>query len=136
VFPLGPPTCRVCEEPERSALAIEFVIIVDSDGPSGTAHIFQNERNTVIIGLVDSPVINFHHHHPGASNESGTYLCKKPRMPDDHPQRSVTVMISADAITARLAQLPTRKEMWRAVLVGMLGGAATTVALIEVFARS
>jgi hypothetical protein len=42
-------------------------------------------------------------------------------MPDeDHHrypnQRSVTVMVSAERIPARLAELPTRKEMFRAVL--------------------
>jgi hypothetical protein len=35
----------------------------------------------------------------------------------------VTVMISADAIAARLAQLPTRTEMRRAVLLGVTTGA-------------
>jgi hypothetical protein len=45
----------------------------------------------------------------------------------DHPryphQRSVTVMISADALTERLAQLPTRVELYRAVLLGVTAGA-------------
>jgi hypothetical protein len=44
-------------------------------------------------------------------------------MPDEdrsHPyERPVTVMISADGIAARLAQLPTRKEMYRAILLGV-----------------
>jgi hypothetical protein len=35
----------------------------------------------------------------------------------------VTVMISAEGIVERLAQLPTRKEMYRAVLLGVTTGA-------------
>jgi hypothetical protein len=34
-----------------------------------------------------------------------------------------------EAIYARLVRLPNRGEMWRAVLVGMLGGSALTTAL-------
>jgi hypothetical protein len=43
------------------------------------------------------------------------------RMPDDHPK--VSVIVSTQAIAERLAQLPTRKEMWRAVLLGTTTGA-------------
>jgi hypothetical protein len=39
------------------------------------------------------------------------------------PSISVTVMVSAEGIAARLAELPTRKEMWRAVLFGVTTGA-------------
>jgi hypothetical protein len=41
-----------------------------------------------------------------------------------------------EAIHKRLSQLPTRNEMWRAALMGMLGGAVAAVTLIEAFARS
>jgi hypothetical protein len=50
-------------------------------------------------------------------------------MPDEDqlyvetPPQRVRVTISPDAIAARLAQLPTRKEMWRAVLLGVTTGA-------------
>ena len=48
-------------------------------------------------------------------------------MPDDdhrYPnQRPVTVMISAEGIAERLAQLPTRKDMYRAILLGVTTGA-------------
>jgi hypothetical protein len=57
----------------------------------------------------------------------GSHPCRTELMPDeDHrypSQRSVTVMVSADDIAARLAQLPTRKEMYRAVLLGVTTGA-------------
>ena len=36
----------------------------------------------------------------------------------------------------QLAQLPTRNEVWRAAMLGMLGGAVAAVTLIEPFARS
>ena len=38
--------------------------------------------------------------------------------------------------TAQLAQLPMRNEVWRAAMLGMLGGAVAAVTLIEAFARS
>jgi len=37
-------------------------------------------------------------------------------------QRPVTVMISAEGIAERLTQLPTRKEMYRALVIGFTGG--------------
>jgi len=40
------------------------------------------------------------------------------------------------AIHKRLSQMPTRNEVWRAALLGMLGGAGAAVTLIEAFARS
>ena len=52
------------------------------------------------------------------------------RYPD---QRPVTVMISAEGIAERLAQLPTRKEMWRAVTMGILTGAALVQCLAWLF---
>jgi hypothetical protein len=39
-------------------------------------------------------------------------------------------------IKIQLACLPTRNEVWRAALLGMLGGAVAAVTLIEAFARS
>jgi len=41
-----------------------------------------------------------------------------------------------EAIHKRLGQLPTRNEVWRAAMLGMLGGAVAAVALIEAFARA
>jgi hypothetical protein len=44
-------------------------------------------------------------------------------MPDEdrrYPnERPITVTISAEGIAARLAELPTRKEMYRAILLGV-----------------
>jgi hypothetical protein len=58
-------------------------------------------------------------------------------MPDEDPrclhQRSVTVTISPDAIAARLAQLPTRKEMWRAMLLAVTTGAGLVQCLAWLF---
>jgi hypothetical protein len=58
-------------------------------------------------------------------------------MPDEdrrYPsQRSVTVMVSADRIAARLAQLPIRKEMYRAVLLGVTTGACLVQCLAWLF---
>src|SRR5213594_1915020 len=41
-----------------------------------------------------------------------------------------------DFIKVQLARLPTRNEVWRAVMLGMLGGAVAAVRLIEAFSRS
>ncbi len=41
-----------------------------------------------------------------------------------------------DFIKVQLARLPTRNEVWRAAMLGMLGGAVAAVTLIEAFARS
>jgi hypothetical protein len=38
-------------------------------------------------------------------------------------------------IKAQLAQLPTRRELWRAAVLGMIGGTVAAVTLIEAFAR-
>jgi hypothetical protein len=40
-----------------------------------------------------------------------------------------------EAIHKGLSQLPTRNEVWRAALVGMLDGAVAAVTLIEAFVR-
>jgi hypothetical protein len=39
-------------------------------------------------------------------------------------------------IKVQLARLPTRNEVWRAAMLGMLGGAVAAVTLIEAFARA
>jgi hypothetical protein len=44
-------------------------------------------------------------------------------MPDEDGRSQVRVVISADAIAARLAQLPTRSKMERGVLLGVTAGA-------------
>jgi hypothetical protein len=40
-----------------------------------------------------------------------------------------------DFLKVQLAHLPTRNEVWRAAMLGMLGGAAAAVTLIEIFSR-
>jgi hypothetical protein len=60
-------------------------------------------------------------------------------MPDEDqlcvetPPQRVKVAISPDAIGARLAQLPTRKEMYRAVLLGVTTGACLAQCLAWLF---
>jgi hypothetical protein len=68
------------------------------------------------------------------------------RMPDERPftlrqidqSRSDLYAIGDDLefIKARLARLSSRNEVWRAAMLGMLGGAVAAVTLIEAFARS
>jgi hypothetical protein len=41
-----------------------------------------------------------------------------------------------DFIKVQLARLPTRNEVWRAAMLGVLGGAIAAVTLIEAFARA
>jgi hypothetical protein len=41
-----------------------------------------------------------------------------------------------DFIKVQLAYLPTRNEVWRAAMLGMIGGAVAAVTLIEAFSRS
>jgi hypothetical protein len=45
----------------------------------------------------------------------------------------VTVTVSADALAARLAKLPTCKEMYRAVLLGVTTGACLVQCLPWLF---
>jgi hypothetical protein len=41
-----------------------------------------------------------------------------------------------DFIKVQLSRLPTRSEVWRVAMLGMLGGSVTAVTLIEAFSRS
>ena len=41
-----------------------------------------------------------------------------------------------EAIHKRLSQLPTRNEVWRVAMLGMLGGAVAAVTLIEASSRA
>jgi hypothetical protein len=41
-----------------------------------------------------------------------------------------------DFVRVQLARLPTRDEVWRAAMLGMLAGAVAAVTLIETFARA
>ncbi len=41
-----------------------------------------------------------------------------------------------EAVHRRLSQLPTRREVWQAAMLGMIGGAVAAVTLIEAFSRS
>jgi hypothetical protein len=52
---------------------------------------------------------------------------------EDPPQRVRVTTISPDPIGARLAQLPTRKEMYRAVLLGVTTGACLVQCLAWLF---
>ena len=45
--------------------------------------------------------------------------------------RPSTIAHDLDLIKRQLAQLPTRNEVWRAAMLGMLGGAVAAVTLIE-----
>jgi hypothetical protein len=49
------------------------------------------------------------------------------------PPRHATEMVPADLILERLAQLPTRKEMYRAVLLGVTTGACLVQCLAWLF---
>jgi hypothetical protein len=51
----------------------------------------------------------------------------------DYRPRSVTVTVSADALAERLAQLPTRKEMYRAILLAVTTGACLVQCLAWLF---
>ena len=51
----------------------------------------------------------------------------------DHRPRSVTVTVSADTLAARLAELPTCKEMYRAVLHGVTTDACLVQCLAWLF---
>jgi hypothetical protein len=60
-------------------------------------------------------------------------------MPDEHPPTSrqadqlrtdvANVESGLEVIMEQVARLPTRTELWRAVLMGMLGGSAVTTVL-------
>ena len=41
-----------------------------------------------------------------------------------------------DFIKVQLARLPTRNEVWRAAMLGMIGGAVAAVTLIEALAQA
>ena len=41
-----------------------------------------------------------------------------------------------DFIKVQLSHLPTRNDVWRAAMLGMLGGAVAAVTLIEAFSRA
>jgi len=41
-----------------------------------------------------------------------------------------------DFIKVQIARLPTRNEVWRAAMLGMIGGAVAAVTQIEAFSRS
>ena len=54
-------------------------------------------------------------------------------MLDEDGRSQVRVVISADAIAGRLAQLPKRREMYRAVLLGVTAGAGLVQCLAWLF---
>ena len=56
-----------------------------------------------------------------------------PPVTPDHRPRPVTVTVSAEGLAARLAELPTRKEMYRAVLLGVTTGACLVQGLAWIF---
>jgi trans-aconitate methyltransferase len=68
--------------------------------------------------------------HTERIDEDQLYVDAPPYRP-----RPVTEMIPADPVAERLAQLPTRLDVWRAALLGTLTGAAIVIAWIEVIHR-
>jgi hypothetical protein len=44
--------------------------------------------------------------------------------------------MNIDLIKHQLLRLPARIEVWRAAMLGMLGGSVAAVAVIEAFARA
>jgi hypothetical protein len=74
----------------------------------------------------------------GANDWSNHLLAQHSHADEDQlyvetPPQRVRETISLDATAARLAQLPTRKEMWRAVLLGVTTGAGLVQCLAWLF---
>jgi hypothetical protein len=73
------------------------------------------------------------------ANGWATILWHTSRRPDEdqlyveEPPQRVRVTISPDVIGAHLAQLPTRKEMYRAILLGVTTGACLVQCLAWIF---
>ena len=59
-------------------------------------------------------------------------LCQVDRARDDF----AALQDDLDFIKVQLAHLPTRNEVWRAAMLGILGGAVAAVTLIETFSRA
>jgi len=76
-------------------------------------------------------------------NDSVAIFWRTPRLPDEHSLALrqadqlrtdiANVELGLEVIMAQLARIPTRKELWRAAPMGMLGGSATTIALAFAF---
>jgi hypothetical protein len=58
------------------------------------------------------------------------------RQVDQAPGDLYAIQDDLDFIKAQLARLPTRHEVWRAAMLGMIGGAVAAVTLVEAFARA
>ncbi len=56
--------------------------------------------------------------------------------PDGITEDTYRIADDLDFIKVQLARLPTRNEVWRAAMLGMLGGAVAAVTLIEAFSRA
>ena len=58
--------------------------------------------------------------------------------PRPDPERITLSAVKTDIefIMHQLARLPTRNEVWRAAMLGMIAGAVAAVTLIEAFARA
>jgi hypothetical protein len=56
------------------------------------------------------------------------------RQADQAPGDLYAIQDDLDFIKVQLARLPTRNEVWRAAMLGMLGDAVASVTLIEAFA--
>ena len=71
---------------------------------------------------------------PSHPNHRATTVWHTARMPDEHSPTSrqadrlltavANVESGLEVIVERVARLPTRKELWRAVLMGTMGGSA------------
>jgi hypothetical protein len=67
--------------------------------------------------------------HTARMDEDQLYI----EVPPYTPPRPVTDMLPADLIASRFAELPTRKEMYRAVLLGVTAGAGLVQCLAWLF---
>jgi hypothetical protein len=74
--------------------------------------------------------------HIGRMDEDQLFLRPRKPPPTGISEDLYRLTDDLDFIKAQLAQLPTRREVWQAVMLGMIGGAVAAVTLIEAFARS
>ena len=70
--------------------------------------------------------------HPRVPNEDELSL----RQADQIRGDLYGILDDLDFIKVQLSHLPTRHEVWRAAMLGMIGGAVAAVTLIEGFARA
>jgi len=64
-------------------------------------------------------------------DEDQLYL--HPRNPPAANRQTFAGLSPNEFIAERLAQMPTRQDLWRATLLGMLGGATLTISMALAF---